>query len=161
MTPPDDRRTTHPTERPSRPFRTLLAEHQGQDYDELDDGRGKVRLWHIGNHIGVFESSGSIVQAHSDFIVAFHARHIEAHPRPWFTFGNWMTLRAYTPDVRRGLTEWQQTQHYEEIYVAHNSRLLAMGVSLANGVLDNRIQVLTNEEALDDKLIAVRKRLGV
>jgi len=63
--------------------------------------------------------------------------------------------------VRRVLTEWQQRARYDEAYVAHNSRLLAMSVSLANGVLENTIHVLTDEEALDDVLISVRKRMSV
>jgi len=155
----DHRRTSNRP--PARPFRTLLAEHQGRDYDELDDGRGKVRLWHLGHRIAVFESSGSLCEVHSDFIVAFHKKHIEAFPRPWYTFGNWMTLLAYTPEVRRNLTEWQRLKRYDETYVAHNSRLLAMSVTLANGVLENTIHVMSDEEALDDKLIAVRKRAGV
>lgn len=161
----DERRTTkrpsEPPERPARPFRTLLAEHQGRDYAELDDGRGKVRLWHLGHRIGIFESSGSLSEPHSEFVVAFHKRHIEAFPRPWFTFGNWMTLLAYTPEVRRVLTEWQQRARYDEAYVAHNSRLLAMSVNVANGMLDNIIHVVSDEEALDDKLVALRKRVGV
>ena len=161
----DERRTTtRPSERPegpSRPFRTLLAEHQGRDYGELDDGRGKVRLWHFGHRIAVLESSGSISEPHADFVVAFGKKHIEAFPRPWVVFGNWMTLLAYTPEVRRNLTEWQRQMRYDETYVAHNSRLLAMSVSLANGVLENTIHVLTDEEALDDVLISVRKRMSV
>ena len=156
----DNSRTTNRPP-PARPFRTLLAEHQGRDYGELDDGRGKVRIWHLGHRIAVFESSGSICEAHSDFIIAFHKKHIEGHPRPWFTFGNWMTLLAYTPDVRRVLTEWQQRARYDETYVAHNSRLLAMSVNVANGMLDNIIHVVSDEEALDDKLVALRKRVGV
>ena len=162
---PDERRTTtRPSERPegpSRPFRTLLAEHQGREYGELDDGRGKVRLWHFGHRIAVLESSGSISEPHADFVVAFGKKHIEAFPRPWVVFGNWMTLLAYTPEVRPNLTEWQRVTRYDESYVAHNSRLLAMSVSLANGVLDNSIKVLNDEEALDDVLISVRRRMGV
>lgn len=154
----EERRPT--TRPPARPFRTLLAEHQGHDYDEFDDGRGKVRLWQHARHFAVFESSGSISQPHAEFIIAYHARHIEAFPRPWFTFGNWMTLLAYTPDTRRILTEWQRVQRYDGLYVAHNSRLLAMGLSVANGVLENSVQIVPSEEALDDALIAVRKRAG-
>lgn len=149
-----------PTTPRPRPFRTLLAEHQARDYDELDDGRGVVRIWHLGHRIAVFESSGSLHDVHATFIVQYHARHIETHPRPWFTFGNWMTLQAYTPDVRRMMTEWQAQQRYEGLYVAHDSRLLAMGIGMANSVLDNSVKVVSNEEALDDILIEVRKRTG-
>ena len=146
---------------PARPFRTLLAEHQGRDYDELDDGRGKVRMWHLGHHIGVFESSGNICEAHSDFIIAYHQKHIEAFPRPWYTFGNWMTLLGYTPEVRRTLTEWQREAKYDGLHVAHNSRLLAMSIGVANAVLENTVEVVVEEELLDDVLVAVRKRIGV
>lgn len=146
---------------PARAFRTLLAEHQGRDYVELDDGRGKVRLWHLGHHIGIFESSGSICEAHSDFIVAFHKKYIEAHPRPWYTFGNWTDLQAYTPDVRRGLTEWQRTMKHDGLHVAHNSRLLAMSINLANAVLEKTVEVVPTDELLDDVLVVVRKRIGV
>lgn len=146
---------------PARPFRTLLAEHQGRDYDELDDGRGKVRMWHLGHHIGIFESSGNLGDAHSDFIIAYHKKHIEAFPRPWYTFGNWMTLLGYTPEVRRTLTEWQRETKYDGLHVAHNSRLLAMSINVANAVLENTVEVVNNEELLDDVLLVVRKRIGV
>lgn len=144
-----------------RPFRTLLAEHQGQDYAELDDGRGKVRLWHLSHHIAVFESSGNLSVEHSDFIIAFHKKHIEPFPRPWYTFGNWMALMGYAPDVRRGLTEWQREAKYDGLHVAHNSRLLAMSINVANAVLENTVEVVPEEELLDDVLLEVRKRIGV
>lgn len=154
--PPSSPRPSAPPS--ARPFRTLLSEHQGRDYDELDDGRGKVRIWHLQNRFCVFESSGSLHEQHAEFIVAYHARHIEAHPRPWFAFGNWMALKAYTPEVRRALTDWQVMQRYDGLYVAQDSRLLAMGLSVANGVLENTVKIVPNEEALDDILIEVRKQ---
>ena len=154
----DVRQTQRP---PARPFRTLLAEHQGKDYAEYEDGRGKVRLWHLGHQIGIFESSGNICEAHSDFIVAFHKRHIEAYPPPWYTFGNWTSLLGYSPDVRRNMTEWQRLMKYDGLHVAHNSRLLAMSINIANAVLENTVEVVTEEEQLDDVLVDVRARIGV
>jgi hypothetical protein len=146
---------------PDRPFRTLLAEHQGQDYTEHDDGRGKVRMWHLGHHIGVFESSGNICEAHTDLVVAFHKQHIEAFPRPWYTFGNWSALLGYTPGVRRTLTEWQRDAKYDGLHVAHDSKLLAMSINVANSVLENTVAVVATEELLDDVLLKVRARIGV
>lgn len=147
-----------PTAPPPRPFRTLLGENIGRDYEEITDGRGKVRLWHLGHRIGVFESTGAITVEHARFIVDYHTRHIEKFPRPWYTFGNWMGLLTYTPDTRKVLTDWQIKVQYEELHVAHASNLLAMGIGVANAVLKNTVNVLPSEEALDDVMLVVRKR---
>lgn len=146
---------------PRRGVTTLLGENTGQDYEEFSDGLGKVRLWHFGHRISVFESSGGLVAAHASFIIDYHKRHIETHPRPYYVFGNWSMLRAYNHDVRRMLTEWQVQATYEELHVAHNSHLLAMSISMANSVLKSTVQVVPTEEALDDVFLAVRKRCGL
>ncbi len=140
---------------------TLLAENEGLDYDEHADAHGMVRIWHVGHRIGVFESSGGIKGDHSRFIVDYFERHIEPHPRPWFAFGNWSHLLAYTPDVRKSLTDWQIARRYDELHVSHDSRMLAMGISVANAVLPTTIQVHSTEEKLDDVFVALRKRIGV
>lgn len=141
-----------------RPFRTLLGENVGKDYAEFSDGRGKVRLWHLGHRVGVFESSGGINHEHAKFIIEWHGKHIEKFPRPWYTFGNWTNLLSYTPDTRKMLTDWQVKMAYDELHVAHDSRLLAMGIGVANAVLKNVVVVVPTEEQLDDVLLVVRKR---
>lgn len=146
---------------PRRPFRTLLAENVGRGYQEYGDDRGKVRAWHLANRIGIFESSGAINDKHAQFIIAFHAKNIETFERPWYAFGNWMDLLGYTPDTRRMLTQWQVDQSYDELYVAHNSKLVAMSINIANTLLRNTVTVVNNEEALDDILIEVRARHGI
>lgn len=140
---------------------TLLAEHEGRDYAEIDDGRGKIRFWHLANRICIFESSGNLQGDHVRFLIGKATTHIEAFPRPWLAFGNWSHLLAYTPEVRKLLTDWQVAKRYEELYVSHNSKMVAMSISVANSVLPTTIQVLPTEEHLDDVLIAVRKRLGI
>lgn len=144
-----------------RPYTTLLAEHEGLDYAEHSDGRGKVRIWHLGHRISVFESSGGLQGEHSRFIIDWHQKHIETRPRPWFAFGNWSHLVAYTPEVRKSLTDWQLGAKYDELHVSHDSRMLAMSISVANAVLPTTIEVHPTEEKLDDVLVALRKRIGV
>ena len=146
---------------PRRPFRTLLAENEGRDYDEYKGERGAVRLWHLGNRIGIFESSGGIDDAHARFIVRYFERHIESSRTPWYAFGNWMELRGYTPETRKVLTDWQteQAASYAGLFVAHNSKLVGMSINFANAALKNQIRVYNDEERLDDQLIEVRARL--
>lgn len=145
----------------SRPVTTLLGENVGSDYAEFQDGLGKVRAWHFGHHIGVFESSGGIKGDHAKFVIEYFAKHIEAYPRPRLVFGNWANLQAYSPEVRKLLTDWQVREKYDELHVAHDSKMLAMSIAVANTVLNNTILVHPTEEALDDVLIACRKRLGL
>lgn len=145
----------------SRRVTTLLAENEGRDYAEHSDGRGKVRIWHLANRIGIFESSGGLDANHSVFIVDYFRRFIEPHPRPWFAFGNWSHLSAYTPDVRKGLTDWQIAKRYDELHVSHDSKMLSMSIAVANSVLPTTVQVHPTEEALDDVLIRLRQRQGI
>lgn len=140
---------------------TLLAENVGRDYAEFTDGLGKVRLWHLGHRIGIFESTGGLTGEHGAFIVDYHKRMIETHERPYYAFGNWSGLRAYNSDTRKILTEWQLAQHYDELHVSHSSSLLAMGISMANAALRSTIQVHATEELLDDQLARVRRLHGL
>ena len=50
---------------------------------------------------------------------------------------------------------------YDGLHVAHNSRLLAMSINLANAVLEKTVEVVPTEEQLDDVLVKVRKTIGV
>lgn len=143
------------------PITTLLAENVGADYEQYQEGRGIVRAWHVGHHVGIFESSGHLQESHGEFIVDYFHRQMETRPRPWTLFGNWMTLEAYTPKVRSILTDWQKATAYEELYVAHNSKLIAMAINLANSALPNTIKVVNDEERLDDLMLDARRRIGV
>ena len=88
-------------------------------------------------------------------------QYVEPLGRPFCTFGNWSELVAYTPDVRKMLTDWQLETPYDEVHVSHDSRLLAMGISMANAVLARKVQVHATAELLDDVFLAIKKRLGV
>ncbi|MBK7775119.1 MAG: hypothetical protein IPI43_13495, partial [Sandaracinaceae bacterium] len=69
-----------------------------------------MRLWHLGTTSASSSRRAPSARPTPTFIVAFHKKYIEAHPRHGGTRpGNWTDLQAYTPDVRRGLTEWQRT----------------------------------------------------
>jgi hypothetical protein len=145
-----------------RPGRTtLLGEHVGRDYEELAEKHGKVRLWRHGHHIAVFESSGVTNKGHAELIIDYHKRHIEAFPRPFYSFGNWSHLQGYTPDVRRMLTDWQMEMAYDALHISHCSQLIAMSVAVANAVMPTIVQVHATEELLDDALLLVRRRHGV
>lgn len=140
---------------------TLLAENVGQDYAELRDGLGSVRIWHLGHRIGIFECSGRTRAEHAQFVVDYHARFVETHERPYYSFGNWSNLQAYTSDVRVLLTEWQLKMAYEELHVSHDSPVLAISIAVANAVLPTKVVVVRTEELLDDQLAIVRKRHGL
>ncbi len=143
------------------PLTTLLAESEGADYREHGDSRGKVRMWHLGRHIGVFQSMGAIGGPHAERVIEFFQDTIERHPRPWYAFGNWSELDAYTSAVRTSMTRWQQDAAYDGLFVSHRSRLVTMGVNIANAVLPQAIRMVDTEEALDDLLVDVRRRVGV
>lgn len=145
----------------SRKATTLLGENQGSDYAEYEDGLGKVRLWHFGHRISVFESSGGLKMDHATFIMDYHAKHLDPYERPLLAFGNWVHLQAYSPEVRKSLTDWQVRVRYDELYVAHDSRVLAMSIAVANAILPTTIVVYPTEEKLDDVFVDARRRYGV
>jgi hypothetical protein len=151
--------TTEIPPRMARP--TLLGEDVGRDYEEFGKKRGKVRMWRLGHHIGVFECIGVTHDEHAEFIIDYHKRFIEAFPRPFYSFANWTNLQGYSPDVRRMLTDWQVQMAYDELHVAHQSRLLAMSIAVANAVMPTVLQVHATEERLDDALLVVRRKWGV
>lgn len=158
---PTTRSVAAVADRPQAGTTTLLGEHVGREYAELSEGLGKVRLWRLGHHIGVFECTGVTNKAHASFIIEYHRRCIEAFKRPFYSFGNWSSLKSYTPDVRHMLTDWQLEMAYDELHVSHNSQLLAMSIAVANAVLPTTIRVHATEELLDDALLVVRRRHGV
>lgn len=137
---------------------TLLGENLGLAHDEYADAHGKVRIWHLPWHAAVFESSGGIEATHAKFIVAYHRKYIEPFGRPYYTFGNWSNLVAYTPDVRKILTDWQTATPYDEVHVSHDSRLLSMGIAMANVVLPQKVQVHATPERLDTAFLAIQRR---
>lgn len=96
----------------------------------------------------------------ADFCIAGWTEGLKQHP-PLIMFCNWEAMTGYDPDCRRRLTDWHK-QHAKDIEKGHillKSKLVAMGVSVANMVLGgSAIETYSNKTKFEMAMRVAMKR---
>jgi hypothetical protein len=74
-------------------------------------------------------------------IAAVHDEAFDLGSRP-HTFHDWSEVTGYSPFARKYLTDWLRgaSPRLRSVHILFSSRLLAMGISVANGVLGGLIR---------------------
>lgn len=77
-----------------------------------------------------------------------------------FIFDDLEHLESYASSVRLGLTEWCRRHRgsIREFHLLSRSRMVALGVSVANVVLEQQITVHARREAFEDALALAVER---
>jgi hypothetical protein len=114
-------------------------------------------VWSLGPHIYVTEFSGHLQDAHVDLLIGY-SKHLIAGRRLLIdVFHEWTGMTGYDSSCRQRITRWALDNKgaFGEVHVAVTSKLVAMGVQVANLVLGN-ITAYTSKNALQ---AALRQRL--
>jgi hypothetical protein len=126
----------------------------------LTGPRGRIWVWRISPNAYASEVDGHLETAMADLIIAV-ATPLYANG-PVAGFHNWVAMTGYESTCRTRLTQWVlQHRPDSKLYIALRSKLVAMGVSVANLALGNMIQTFSNEADLEAALGAfLRERAG-
>jgi hypothetical protein len=97
---------------------------------------------------------GNVARASIDAYI--EAMELVGKEHAWLdVFHDWESVKSYEPDVRARLTSWAN-ERYERMpgsaHVLFGSKLVAMGVTMANAVLRRKMEVYANRVPFDEAL---------
>ena len=127
------RRVSGAASRGSSRLMVLLRE-LGTDFAECTTPRGALRAWVLAPNVFVTQGEGHMTDEHCKFIEAYGEERIRRYSGKLFVFHDWRELTGYDSMTRVRLTAWSvaHRQSYQEVHLAVRSRIIAMGVQVAN-----------------------------
>lgn len=142
-----------------------LGEDRAIDRRIAQQAAGTVEVWAISAHIYVTRCAGNMSDPHADLLIDY-AQEMKrrAHGHGLIVFHDWLRMTGYAPGCRARLTTWSvaNLSCYASVHMALQSKIVAMGVSVANLALGGIITTHSDLESLDAKLAEVigRKSSG-
>jgi hypothetical protein len=135
-----------------------------RDGVRIRDGRGVLTVRRPAPHVELIRCEGYGRRDHLDFVIASRDRILREEGRIAI-FDDLVDLRGYDSEVRTRLTAWSRA-HRGSIVAFHillRSKIVAMGVSLANAAIGGNIEAHTDrapfEAALAREIAHKRGRL--
>lgn len=105
------------------------------------------------------EFTGRLQDAHVDLFLAYSEDRIRVASGKLTVFHDWLEMTGYDPSCRRRITQWtvSNLSHFSEVHVALRSKLVAMGVQVANIALGGLVKTHRSRASLEE---AVRDVVG-
>jgi hypothetical protein len=131
-----------------------LLEEQGTDLREARTDRGSARLWVLAPTVYVTSVTGHMEDVHADLFESYGLERIRKAPGKLVVFHDWFDMTGYESRCRTRLTSWsvKRIEHYEEVHLGVRSKLVAMGVQVANIALRGLITAHSDRAKLEVEL---------
>lgn len=141
----------------------VLRREDGTDFRECSTSTGKVRVWTLAKNLYVTQGEGHMQDAHAEFLEVYGTERIRRSGGELYIFHDWMEMTGYDTKTRYRLTKWSvaRRDNYEEVHLAVRSRIVAMGVQVANIALGGFMRVHTGLAGLEVELARVLRLVGV
>jgi hypothetical protein len=115
---------------------------------------GSIAYWELAPRLYMTEVRGLMTQKMAHLIID-HAEPLYARPGRIHGFHNWLAMDNYESMCRVELTSWVLShREYSTLHIGLRSRMVAMGVAVANLALGSLIQVYNEPEALEAVLLS-------
>lgn len=138
----------------------VLRREQGTDFAEQVTSSGVVRAWVLTRNVYVTQAAGHMDDDHCAFLETFGEGQIRrAGGSKHYIFHDWMELTGYESRTRLRLTTWSAARRhtFEEVHLAIKSRIVAMGVQVANIALGGFMRAHTGVSSLEVELARVMR----
>jgi hypothetical protein len=131
-----------------------LFEELGTDRVELDTPSGRVRFWALTPALYVSRVTGHMQDEHAEAFVEYAEERLLRTAGKLSVFHDWMGMTGYESSCRQRLTSWSlaHLDRYDEVHIAQKSKLVAMGVQVANIALGGKISVHTSLVRMEAEL---------
>jgi hypothetical protein len=115
----------------------VLLRELGTDFAECSTASGALRGWVLAPNVFVTQGEGHMTDEHRLFIEAYGEERIRRYSGKLYVFHDWRELTGYDSMTRVRLTAWSVAHRhaYQEVHLAVRSRIIAMGVQVANVAL--------------------------
>jgi hypothetical protein len=134
----------------------VLLIDRGEDLREVNTQEGRFRMWTLSRHVYASELVGHMMDAHVDLLLEYGEERVRRREGKLSVFHEWTKMTGYTPSCRARITSWtlDNREAYSEVHVAFRSKLVAMGVQVANLALGGMIRSYSETGALQVALRA-------
>jgi hypothetical protein len=130
---------------------TTLGFERGSDKRSLQGERGRICVWRLSEHIYVSHVEGHLDREMAQLIIDLATPMYEAGVVSGFH--DWLDMTGYDSASRIDLTNWVlKNRAKSRLFISMRSKLVAMGVSVANLALGNMIETFSNSEQLEAAL---------
>lgn len=134
-----------------------LMEERGAERRLAQTPRGSLLAYTLTPTIYVTIVSGHMEKEHADALLAFsEARVSGRRGQKLRVFHDWVEMTGYESHCRQRLTTWAvaNLDAFDEMHLAQRSKIVAMGVQVANIALGGLIRTHTDRAAVE---IALRR----
>lgn len=120
-----------------------LFEDRAVVRDELVTKTGVARVWALSDTIYVSCITGYVADEHAEFFARFGDDRLRRTHGKLSLFHNWMGMTGYDSRCRQRMTKWSldRLARFDEVHIAQRSRLVAMGIQVANIALGGKIRM--------------------
>lgn len=145
----EPRTSNRPTSIPPRG--SDLGRSRAKYFEEVRTEVGYLAAWEVSPRIFITVAEGHMQVPHADLVLRVGDR-IADLGRPMASFHDWMGMVSYDSVTRKLLTDWS-IAHRAQIRASHialESRLVRMGVTVANLALDGILESHATRESLGE-----------
>ncbi|HVU02131.1 MAG TPA: hypothetical protein VHE30_10275 [Polyangiaceae bacterium] len=132
---------------------TLFRE-RGTDFEEHRTKRGTARMWTLSPAVYVTQVEGHMDESHAALFERYGAAKIADSPGGLCVFHDWIEMTGYDSPCRKRMTEWSVARlgAYREVHIAVRSKLVAMGIQVANIALRGLMRAHRDRVGLEVEL---------
>lgn len=140
----------------------VLQRDAGTDFAEHANASGKLRAWVLARNVFVTQGEGHMRDDHCEFIETYGEERIRKAGGKLYVFHDWLDMTGYDSRTRVRLTMWSVAHRtaYQEVHLAVRSRIVAMGVQVANVPLGGFMRAHTGLASLEVELVRVMSVVG-
>jgi hypothetical protein len=132
----------------------VLLRERGTHFEERATQTGALRAWVLTPNVFVTQGEGHMTDDHCSFIVQYGEERIKRYSGKLYVFHDWLEMTGYDSRTRIRLTAWSVAHRhlYEEVHLAVRSRIIAMGVQVANVAVGGIMRAHTGIATLEVEL---------
>lgn len=128
-----------------------------QDAQRIETERGSIAYWELAPRVYMTEVRGFMTREMAQLIIE-QAEPLYSRAGRVYGFHNWLAMDNYESVCRVELTSWVMGHREQSsLHIGLRSRMVAMGVAVANLALGSLIQVHNEPKQLEAALISVLK----
>lgn len=122
-----------------------------EDPKQVRTARGELRIYALGRTAYGTEFSGHLEDAHVDLFLAYSEERIELASGKLTVFHDWLDMTGYDSSCRKRITDWtvKHLDAYAAVHVLLRSKLVAMGVQVANLALGGLVKTHKTRASLE------------
>jgi len=132
----------------------------GTEFATHETARGTASMWVLSPSVYVTSVDGHMEESHAELFARFGHDRIEGSPGKLHVFHDWIDMTGYDSRCRQRLTAWSVARlgAYAEVHLAVRSRIVAMGVQVANIALRGLLRAHGDRSTLEAELRRVLRR---